>query len=143
MRDIEAPVASTGRHDHCRGLHAPAIAQVKRDRSFGRIETHHLGGYHHPSPEFLRLDVGAASERLARNASWETEIILDTSARCGLSTESARVEDDHGETVRRGIDRGRKASGSRTDDRDVVGLIPFVDRHHSECVRQFGLVRVF
>ena len=29
MRDIEAPVASTGRHDDCRGLHAPAIAQVE------------------------------------------------------------------------------------------------------------------
>jgi hypothetical protein len=57
-------------------------------------------------PEFLRLDVGAAGERLAGNAGWETEIILDTSARSSLSTEGAGVENDHGETVRRGIDRG-------------------------------------
>src|ERR1700733_3859800 len=94
VRDVEAPVASAGRHDHCRGLHAPAIAQVKRNRSFSRIEAHHFGGYHHRGTEFLRLDIGAARERLARNAGWETEIILDTSARSSLSTEGARVEDD-------------------------------------------------
>ncbi len=143
VRDVEAPVASAGRDDHCRGFHAPAIAQVKRNRSFSQVEAHHFGGYHHPGTEFLRLDIGAASERLAGNAGWETEIILDTSARSSLSTEGARVEDDHRETLRCGIDRGREASGSRADDRDVVGSIPFVDRHHSECARQFGLARDF
>src|ERR1700730_16634857 len=105
--------------------HAPAIAQVKRNRSFSQIEAHHFGGYRHPGTEFLRLDIGAASERLARNAGWETEIILDTSARSSLSTEGARVEDGHRETLRCGIDRGREASGSRADDRDVVGSILF------------------
>ena len=98
VRDVEAPVASAGRNDHCRGLHAPAIAQVKCSRSFNQIEARHLGGYHHPGPEFLRLDVGAAREGLARNAGWETEIILDTSARSSLSTEGTCVEDDHRET---------------------------------------------
>ena len=46
---------------------------------------------------------------------------------------ACRVEDDHRETFRRSINRGREARGSRADDRDVVGEIPLVDGHHAEC----------
>ena len=143
VRDVEAPVVSARRHDHRRGLHAPAVAQVKHNRRFVQGEAHHFGGYHHSDTEFLRLDIRTASERLARNAGWKTEIVLDTSARSRLSTEGVRVEDDHRESLGCGVDRGREAGGSRADDRDVVGSVSFVNRHHSECASQFGLAWIF
>jgi hypothetical protein len=142
VRNIEAPVARAGRNHHAQSFHAPTIVQVKRERRSTRIKAYNFAGYYHPGAEFLRLDIGAAGERLAGNAGGKTEIILDTSARARLSAEGAGVEHDHRETLRCGVDRGRQASGSRPGDRDVIGLIPLVDRHHAECARQFGLVRV-
>ena len=76
VRNVEAAVTRAGRNDHRRGLHAPAIAQVSAV-AFQTYRGASLRWDRHPGAELLRLDVGAARERLARDARWETEIILD------------------------------------------------------------------
>jgi len=60
--------------------------------------------------ELLRLGEGAAGQRLSGNAGRETEIVLDAGRRPGLSAERALIEDDDRQSLRRAIDRGRRAN---------------------------------
>jgi hypothetical protein len=76
--------------------------------------------------------VGETGERLVGNAGRKTEIILDAALAPALPAEGAGVEDDHREALGCGIDGGREAGGTRSDDRDITGLIAFIERHHSE-----------
>jgi HSP20 family protein len=61
--------------------------------------------------------------------------VIETDKEIEITTEMPGLERKDIEISLDGIDRGREASESRADDRDFVGSIPFVDRHHSECVR--------
>ena len=93
-------------------------------------------GNGHFGAEFLRLHEGAAGERLAGNASWKSEIVLDAGARTCLSAEGACIERDHSETFRGGIDRGGKSGGSGADDRNVIDSIRVVASDHAEAARE-------
>ena len=52
VRNVRAPIASTGRNHDRRRLHAPAIIEMERNRHFREVEARHAAGYHHPAPNF-------------------------------------------------------------------------------------------
>ena len=92
--------------------------------------------------EFLRLRKGAPGERLARNAGRETEIVLDAGARPCLAAERACIDDEHGESLGAGINRGCQARRSRAGDGDVIDRVVGADIQHADATRELGFARI-
>jgi len=73
-----------------------------------------------PCTELLGLDLRPTCKRLARNARWEAQIVLDARSAASLSTRTCRLDDNRVESLRSSVHRRSKARRSRADDRDIV-----------------------
>src|SRR5215469_4411990 len=85
-------------------------------------ETYDLFGNGHLGPEFLRLVVRTRHQRHTGNAGRESQIILDACGSACLAAESAAIDNERGQSFRRGVDRGGEPGRTRADDRDVVHI---------------------
>ena len=120
------PVARPARHhdgsartDCRRQSIASANAPSRCEQSSDLTAT----GIMHLGAEFLRLDEGAAGQRLPGNAGRKAQIVFDARAGAGLAAERARIEHRHRQPFGGGIDRGRETGGTAADHRHVVELL--------------------
>jgi hypothetical protein len=121
---VEAPVAGAAGNHHRTSAHAfsahelqPKCSLVGTRRAF---DAQHLLWDRHLDAEFLRLVVGPGHQSHAGDAGRKTEVVLDARRSAGLAAEGAAIKRQNGEALGCGIDRGRQASGSGSNDRDVV-----------------------
>ena len=83
-------------------------------------------------PELLRLGKRTPHQRLPGDASGKAQIVLDSSAGPGLSSEGERFEHQDRQALGRRIDRGRKPGGTCADDGYIVRFGAETRRHQAQ-----------
>ena len=123
--DRRTPVSCAAR-DHDRpGLNAIAAVKFEDERAiFARaIQRPDPDGNHHVGAEFLRLNEGAGSQRLAAYPGGKAKVVFDPGAGSGLPAVSAGVENRHRQSFGAGVHGGREPGGPGADHRHVVDEI--------------------
>ena len=145
-RHVRTAVAcAAGDHDRARpelALIGERQGQLAIGSGAAAIEGSGLRGNQDLCAEFLGLHVGAAGERLARDASRKAEIILDARACARLPAERPAIEHDHVQAFRGGVDGGGQPRRSGAHDRDVEQLVMRGNIEHAQASPQGFLGRV-
>ena len=110
--------------------------------SSGEFETDHLARNGGLDSELVRLVVGARHQRHAADAGRKAEIILDACRCAGLTAERAAIQHQHGQSLRRRVNRSGKAGRSRADDGDIVKVLRIDRADQSDAARQLVLARI-
>ncbi len=105
-------------------------------------QSHRRRRHRQARAELLRLDAGPLGQLAARNAGREAEVVFD-SGRCpGLATGGDRLDPQHVQSFRGGIERGREPGGPRTHDDDVAQGRRPARRAESNRASELGIARV-
>ena len=140
---VRTAIAGARGDDQRAAAHGARVGELERERIAllrpAAVQAQRLGGDQHARAEFLRLRIGSARKRLARDAGREAEIVLDARARARLPAEGARVDDEHGEPFGGRVDRGRESRRARADDGDVVHALRIGGIQHADAARELVL----
>ena len=143
---IGTAVARAGGDHHSAAAHRAPVGELQQHRVLLAralaIEAPQLHRDQHPRAEFLRLGIGAPGKCLAGNAGRKAEIVLDARARASLPAEGARVDHQHRQPFRAGVDRGGETGGSRAGDRHVVNGVGGPGIQHADAARELALGRI-
>jgi hypothetical protein len=99
-------VACPRGHDDRMCAHLFAVLQFQAKRVLVAFEGTDETRDGEPRPEFLRLDVGASRQGLARDAGREAQVVFDTRRRASLATRGQALDDDGVQAFGGGVDGG-------------------------------------
>ncbi len=140
--DRGTPIPGSGGDDDRARTETLVLAVQNDEARLGGLEGSHVSRNHHLGAELSCLGVSAAHESRPRDPRRKAEVILDARALAGLPADPRRVQEDHGEPLRRGVDRGRQPGRARADDRDVVARAAPGRADEAELSRERVLARV-
>ena len=116
---VQLPVSRAGGDHDGPGLYDLSIGEMHPIWPLVAIEPDGRPRDGHLGAEFFRLGERASGERQPGDPGGESQIVLDPRARPGLSSRCGAFQDQHIESLRRGVYRRAQARRSPAHDDDV------------------------
>ena len=144
--DRQPAITGTAGDDHRAGTNALVTCELQDEVPLVAIarglDTSHFIRDRHFSPELLRLIIGARHQRHTSDAGRKSQIILDPRGGPGLPSERAAIEDENGQSFRRGVDRGGQSRRPGSHDSHVIEALWIERPYHADTPGKFDLAGV-
>src|SRR6266540_4058528 len=146
VRNVEPAVAGAAGDDDGTRHHPLSVRQAQvvapAPRHSLAPQAHDLVRDGHLGAEFLRLVEGARHQGKAGDAGREPEVVLDPCRRARLTSERARIENHHRETLGGAVDGGAETCGSSSHDDDIMEPGRVQRHEEADATRELDLARV-
>ena len=142
LRDRKPAILGAGRENDGAGAHLLAALEPDEVKLGAGLERDGAVRSGHAGAELPRLAERADRQLRAADARREPEIVLDPPRRSRLAAESAALDNERVQSLRRAVDGGAEPGRAAADDEQVDRLHPLQGPPDAECPRHLAGGRV-